>query len=75
MYKTLINMIFKLKLLFDLLSQVDQNFNNQHNRQLMAPKNNTDHEHHNPSDLKTLHPLTVNALLTRMNNSLCDNAE
>ena len=37
--------------LADFWSQVDQNFNNQHHQQLMAPKHDTDHEHHNPSDL------------------------
>ena len=36
--------------LANLLKQVDQNFDNRHDRQLMAPKNDTDHEHHNPSD-------------------------
>ena len=34
----------------DLLSQVNQDFNNRHNRQLMAPKYDIDHRHHNPSD-------------------------
>ena len=34
----------------DLLSQVNQDFDNWHNRQLMAPEHDTDHEHHNPSD-------------------------
>ena len=36
--------------LAELLSQVDQNFDNQHDQQFMAPKNDTDHEHHNPSN-------------------------
>ena len=36
--------------LADLLSQEDQNFDNQHNRPLMAPKNDTDHGRHNPSN-------------------------
>ena len=40
----------KQLVLADLLSQVDQNFDNQHDRQLMAPKHDSDHEHHNPSD-------------------------
>ena len=34
----------------DLLGQVNQDFNNQHNQQLMAPKYDTDHENHNPSN-------------------------
>ena len=36
--------------LANLLSQENQDFNDQHNRQLMAPKHDTDHGHHNPSD-------------------------
>ena len=39
--------------LADLLKQVDQNFNNQHNGQLMAPKHGTAHEYHNPSNLQS----------------------
>ena len=34
----------------DLLGQVNQHFDNRHDRQLMAPKHDTDHGHHNPSD-------------------------
>ena len=34
----------------DLLSQVNQDFDNQHDGQLMAPKHDDDHGHHNPSD-------------------------
>ena len=34
----------------DLLSQVNQHLDNQHDRQLMAPNHDTDHEHHNSSD-------------------------
>ena len=30
-------------ILEDLLSQLNQDFDNQHNRQLMAPKHDTDH--------------------------------
>ena len=37
----------------DLLSQVNQNFDNRHDRQLIAPKHDTDHECHNPSDPPT----------------------
>ena len=37
-------------ILEDLLNQVDQDFDNQHDWQLIAPKHDTDHEHHNPSD-------------------------
>ena len=40
--------------LADLLSQVDQNFDNQHDQQLMAPKYDTDHGHHNLSDLQSI---------------------
>ena len=36
--------------LVDFLSQGDQDFNNRHDWQLMAPKHDTDHRHHNPSD-------------------------
>ena len=39
--------------LADILSQVDQNFNNWHDQQLMASKHDTDYEHHNPSDLQS----------------------
>ena len=39
--------------LADLLKQVDQNFDNQHNRQLIAPKYDTDHEHCNANDLQS----------------------
>ena len=34
----------------DLLSQVNQHFGNQHNWQFMAPKHDTDHGNHNPSN-------------------------
>ena len=34
----------------DLWSQKDQDFDNQHDRQLMASKRDTDRGHHNPSD-------------------------
>ena len=34
----------------DLLSQVNQHFDIWHDRQLMVPKHDTDHEHHNQSD-------------------------
>ena len=34
----------------DLLSQVNQHFDNCHNQQLMAPNRDTDHEHRNTSD-------------------------
>ena len=37
--------------LVDLLKQVDQNFDNWHDRQIMAPKHDTDHKNDNPSDL------------------------
>ena len=40
----------KQLVLADLLSQVDQNFDNQHNQQLMASKHYNDHGHHNPSN-------------------------
>ena len=36
--------------LADLLSQEDQDFDNWHDRQLIAPKHNTDHGHHNQSN-------------------------
>ena len=36
-------------MLEDLLSQVNQDFDNRHDQQLMALKHDTDHEHHNPS--------------------------
>ena len=39
--------------LADLLTQVDQNFYSRHDQQLMVPKHDTDHEHHNPSDLQS----------------------
>ena len=35
------------------LKQVDQNFNNRHAQQLMAPKHDSDHKHHNPSNLQS----------------------
>ena len=34
----------------DLISQEDQDFDNRHDRQLMAPKYDTDHGHHNLND-------------------------
>ena len=40
--------------LADLLKQVDQKFDKQHDRQLMAPKHDTNHEYHNPSDLQSI---------------------
>ena len=43
----------KQPVLADLLKQVDQNFDNWHDRQLMTPKHDTDHEHYNPIDLQS----------------------
>ena len=40
----------KQPVLADLLSREDQDFNNGHNRQLMALKHDTDHGYHNPSN-------------------------
>ena len=40
----------KQPVIADILSQEDQDFNNRHNRQLMAPKHDTGRGHHNPSN-------------------------
>ena len=53
----------------DLLSQVNQHFDNQHNRQLMAPKHDTDHEHQNPSNL-TFNPSIDSKLVTHKDESI-----
>ena len=54
----------------DLLSQVDQDFNNQHNQQLMAPKHDTDYEHHNPNNP----PSTTSVECKLVTHVLCKNA-
>ena len=45
-----INPYDKQTVLTELLSQVDQNFDDRHYRQLMAPINDADHEQNIPSD-------------------------
>ena len=40
----------KQPVIADLLIQEDQNFNNHHDQQLMAPKDDTDHGYHNLID-------------------------
>ena len=40
----------KQPVIADFLSQEDQDFDNQHDQQLMTTKHDTDHGHDNPSD-------------------------
>ena len=37
-------------IIVDLVSQEDQDFDNQHDRQLMAPKHDTGRRYHNPNN-------------------------
>ena len=44
----------KQPILVDLLSTEDQDFDNQHNRQLMTPKHDTDYGHDNPRNPQSI---------------------
>ena len=53
----------------NLLSQINQDFDNQHDWQLMEPKHDTDHEHHNPSDSLS-NPSVDSKLVTHKDESI-----
>ena len=53
----------------DSSSQVNQHFDSQHDRQLMAPTRDTDHEHQNTSD-STSNPSADNELVTHKDESI-----
>ena len=53
----------------NLLNQVNQNFDNQHYRQLMALKHDTDHWQHNPSDPSSITSIDCK-LVTREEGSI-----